>query len=446
MQSAIYILQSQNRVLRLAKECRWRTLDDINAESLIRWRSRARTNASHNAFNKAEAKHEAMGPRTQNHYLQTAQRFLNWTIRRGRWGENPLRQVDKVDEYADVRRERRPLTAAEVGRLMAVIEPEYQLVYEFALRTGLRRGETRALRWADLHLDARSPYVEVRAAITMNRRTDHLPLRSDLAERLAAARDDAEDGDRVFNCVPTVKRHRLFLKAAGIPYLGALGRRIDWHAMRTTFGTMLSTAGIAPRIAMELMRHSDLRLTMKVYTDAKVLDLSGAIEKLPDIAAATVYLMRQVGIQSFQTVLLPRHTPAEIKQLNHMMAALLSAQDATTWQQRGVVTSSVTFARAFGGALGVGLLGALFNLLMAPHLVAMKAAQITPADLLDGHRLKAIPPSVLHPAQQAIAHCLLWVFASMLLFAAVQVLVSLAISRHKSTHRLTASEAIESAV
>ena len=124
------------------------------------------------------------------------------------------------------------------------------------------------------------------------------------------------------------------------------------------------------------------------------------------------------------------------------MAVLLSAQDATTWQQRGVVTSSVTFARAFGGALGVGLLGALFNLLMAPHLLAMKASHITPADLLDAHRLKDLPPAVLHPAQQAVAHSLLWVFAPMLLFAVVQVLVSLAISKHQSTHRLTAGEAI----
>ncbi len=41
---------------------------------------------------------------------------------------------------------------------------------------------------------------------------------------------------------------------------------------------------------------------------------------------------------------------------------LLAAQDAVEWQQRGLVTSGITFARNFGGALGVGLLGTLFNL------------------------------------------------------------------------------------
>ncbi len=32
---------------------------------------------------------------------------------------------------------------------------------------------------------------------------------------------------------------------------------------------------------MALMRHSDMRLTMKVYTDAKLLPTDSAISKLP---------------------------------------------------------------------------------------------------------------------------------------------------------------------
>jgi integrase len=43
---------------------------------------------------------------------------------------------------------------------------------------------------------------------------------------------------------------------------------VDLHAMRTTFGTLLSASGVSPCVAMELMRHNDLKLTMKVYTDA----------------------------------------------------------------------------------------------------------------------------------------------------------------------------------
>ena len=45
---------------------------------------------------------------------------------------------------------------------------------------------------------------------------------------------------------------------------------------------------MAPREAMALMTHSDLRLTMKVYTDPRVFDLAGAVEKLPIALNAAV--------------------------------------------------------------------------------------------------------------------------------------------------------------
>lgn len=32
------------------------------------------------------------------------------------------------------------------------------------------------------------------------------------------------------------------------------------------------------------MRHSDIRLTMEVYTDPKLFDLKGAVESIPSVA------------------------------------------------------------------------------------------------------------------------------------------------------------------
>ena len=43
---------------------------------------------------------------------------------------------------------------------------------------------------------------------------------------------------------------------------------------------LLVNAGISPRVAMELMRHSDMRLTAKTYTDVMNLPLFGELEKL----------------------------------------------------------------------------------------------------------------------------------------------------------------------
>jgi hypothetical protein len=59
------------------------------------------------------------------------------------------------------------------------------------------------------------------------------------------------------------------------------GRTIDVHALRTTFGTHLSKGGVAPRTAQAAMRHSDIKLTMGVYTDPKLLDVRGALDVLP---------------------------------------------------------------------------------------------------------------------------------------------------------------------
>jgi hypothetical protein len=73
------------------------------------------------------------------------------------------------------------------------------------------------------------------------------------------------------------------LDAAGIAKKDALGRVVHIHALRHSFGTHLSKAGVAPRVAQAAIRHSKIELTMNTYTDAKLLDTSAAVESLPDL-------------------------------------------------------------------------------------------------------------------------------------------------------------------
>jgi hypothetical protein len=47
------------------------------------------------------------------------------------------------------------------------------------------------------------------------------------------------------------------------------------------FGTMLSKGGVVPRKAQAAIRHSEIKLTMDVYTDPKLLDVHGALDALP---------------------------------------------------------------------------------------------------------------------------------------------------------------------
>lgn len=124
------------------------------------------------------------------------------------------------------------------------------------------------------------------------------------------------------------------------------------------------------------------------------------------------------------------------------MSSLLSAQDAATWQQRGLVTSSVTFFRHFGGALGVGLLGSLFNLLIASDLARMKDHNITPADLLNPHQLQKLSPEVLKPAQEAIANSLLWVLVALFISGAIQLWFVRQLAAHRN-HKIQQNEQSE---
>jgi integrase len=74
---------------------------------------------------------------------------------------------------------------------------------------------------------------------------------------------------------------RLDLEAACIPYRDQEGRVADFHALRHSYITLLSRSGVSPKMAQELARHSDIRLTRNVYTHAGLFDLAGAVDSLP---------------------------------------------------------------------------------------------------------------------------------------------------------------------
>lgn len=56
---------------------------------------------------------------------------------------------------------------------------------------------------------------------------------------------------------------------------------MDFHSLRMTFGTNLVLSGAHPRVVQELMRHSDIRQTMKLYTDVSKLPVREAVAGLP---------------------------------------------------------------------------------------------------------------------------------------------------------------------
>ena len=279
--SAIYTNQCNARITRLIRECGWELLADMKPESFIVWRETAKSDIAHNIKDKSKTKIVTMGPKTQNHYLVTLRTFGNWCVERKRMESNQIADVPTVEHAGDIRRKRRALTPDQVTAFLAAVPTEYNLLYRLFLTTGLRRDEAATLQWGDLHIDGPTPFLQLRAENTKSKRADALPLRVDIAAELKTARKDSGDAERVFRRVPRIKEHCRWLNAAGIPYIDAQGRRLDIHALRHTYGTLLSKSGVSPREAMSLMRHTDLRLTMNVYTDPRIFDLAGAVEKLP---------------------------------------------------------------------------------------------------------------------------------------------------------------------
>ncbi len=323
---------------RLAADCSWSRLVDLQRDGLERWLV-------------ARAK-EGMSARSRNAYRCAAVSFVSWCVGAKRLAVSPFAGIAKANEKSDPRRQRRALTAEELrllldvahrrplldrmtirrgerkGETVAKLRPETvaslerlgrerALIYKALVLTGLRRGELASLTVGDLELDAEHPHAVLQAAAEKNRQGSGIALRADLvadlrqwlAEKLkteqAAARAAGTPLPRALSpgtplfTVPTalVKILDRDLVMAGIARKVVdkrtgksridkrddRGRSIDVHALRHSFGTHLSMGGVPLRTAQAAMRHSDPSLTANVYTDPRLLDVAGALDALPDL-------------------------------------------------------------------------------------------------------------------------------------------------------------------
>jgi integrase len=253
---------------------------------------------------------EGKSARTVNFARQIAVAFASWCVKTGRLPNNPLKVVAKLDERKDRRRVRRALSDEELARLLAVAgERGRRAWYLAAALAGLRKSDLQRLTWADVDFDANTITIRDGKA----QREDVIPMHLQLVEELLHRRDGtlALPKAKVFaQSVTDLTRQKDFLRAglareevvtdeAGNAVMigkgkrqrpqtctvceDAEGRVIDLHAMRTTLGTNLARAGVAPQLAQRIMRHSDYRTTLKHYTVLGLADTSKAMADLPGI-------------------------------------------------------------------------------------------------------------------------------------------------------------------
>jgi integrase len=244
-----------------------------------------------------------------NDYVASLKNFANWMVRSRRIPENPFRYLRKLNADTDPRHPRRPadstaferlLSAASVGKpFRGLTGRDRCMLYLVATMTGFRASELASLSENSFDLGSDVPCVRVRAAYSKRRRNDSAPLREDFVELLREYIQDLKHR-RTGNTLSirgddelmwpgswsnkAAEMLRVDLEAAAIPYQDHEGLFLDFHALRHTFGTNLAKAGVQPKVAQELLRHSDVKLTLNTYTHVGLYDLAGAVEKLPEFS------------------------------------------------------------------------------------------------------------------------------------------------------------------
>ena len=255
---------------------------------------------------------------TSNYYLRDLKSFWRWLVKDRRTGEHPLAHLSGINAAVEDHRERRHLEpddfaafveAARRGKTVRRLSgADRAMLYTVAAFTGLRESELASLTPESFALDADPPAVTVGAAYSKRRREDTIILRPDLAalvrgwlagrpagqplwpgvwwkrgallvrKDLEAAQaawltDAGEDGEE--------RRRRD--SSDRFAYADAAGRVFDFHALRHQFISNLAAAGVHPKVAQALARHSTITLTMNRYTHLGLHDEAAALDKLPQL-------------------------------------------------------------------------------------------------------------------------------------------------------------------
>jgi integrase/recombinase XerD len=236
-----------------------------------------------------------------NAWLAAVRGFCRWAVRNGMAVEDPLRSLRPLKrDRSDDRVKRRALEPEDLRKLLAAAAggPEIQgvpgptraLVYRLAATSGLRAGEIRSLRVGSFDLESDTPTVTVQAAYSKRRRDDVQPIPQETAEALAPFLRGRMPSASAFNLPASWRSAEAVyvdLKAAGIPDKDAEGRVADFHALRHGYISALAGAGVSPKVAQTLARHSTITLTLDRYTHLRTTDERNAVQRLPSLGAAS---------------------------------------------------------------------------------------------------------------------------------------------------------------
>jgi integrase len=251
---------------------------------------------------------EGLSPTTVTHFHNVLHKALKDAER---WGLVARNVCKLVSPPRRVRYEIKPLTIEQVHSLLEAAKGHsMEALFNLALATGMRRGELMGLKWQDIDMTkgtlqvrrilSRVPsklpgkgYVESEPKTQKSRRNIVIAsfaleaLKQHRVRQLEAkvkAGPAWEDHDYVFctsvgtHLNPTrdiLGQLKLLLKKAGLPNL-------RFHDLRHSAATLLLSVGVHPKVVQEILGHSQISMTLDVYSHVLPTMQQEAMNKLND--------------------------------------------------------------------------------------------------------------------------------------------------------------------
>jgi integrase len=211
---------------------------------------------------------------------------------------------DSVSPPRRQRHEVQPLTVKQSQQfLVSAKGHRFEALYVLALATGMRRGELLALKWQDINLADRTlqvrrtvsavrgeGLVEAEPKTARSRRSIVLlPIAIEVLKRHQVTQVEAKrkagsrwiERDLVFctsngyyfNDRAILYPFKRFLQEAELPV-------IRFHDLRHSAATLLLGMGIHPKVVQEMLGHSQISITMDIYSHVMPTMQRDAAEKL----------------------------------------------------------------------------------------------------------------------------------------------------------------------
>jgi integrase len=197
-------------------------------------------------------------------------------------GRNPILLVRQ-----SAKRQRIPewLEPEELSALLSQLDRCFRVMVFLDAATGLRRSELLALKWGDIEFEnqqitvQRSIYRNVVGNCKTEASKKPVPMDPILAAELWAWKQHSsynQPHDWVFASPGTKGKNPywpdIILSRIVRPAATRAGiqKHVGWHTFRHSFATILIANGENVKVVQELMRHSNCRCTLEIYSQARI--------------------------------------------------------------------------------------------------------------------------------------------------------------------------------